>query len=117
MDEPQSADTPARRTLDFYHSANQLRFDTWHELEQYTQRLSERYARKKSVAKLRKTVDEALSILETIEFYTAFPSHEDFSYIWRLFDREEYASLARVVSSFRAAVAACRLGFRTAGTR
>lgn len=92
------AEPDVRKSLSYYHSANQLRFDTWHELEQHTQRLAERHARKKSVARLRKTVDEALSILETIEFYTAFPSHDDFSYIWKLFEREEYRSLARVVS-------------------
>ena len=92
------AETDVRKSLSYYHSANQLRFDTWHELEQHTQRLSDRHTKKKSLARLRKTVHEALSMLETIEFYTAFPSHEDFSYIWKLFDREEYASLARVVS-------------------
>ena len=88
----------ARKSLNFYHSAVQLRFDTWHRLKLYTERLSKRQARKADIAKFHKAVGDALKILNTIEDYTAFPSKADFLLFWKLFQREDYKSLARVVS-------------------
>ncbi len=88
----------ARRSLNFYHSITQLRFDTWHRLKLYTDRLSERHAKKRDVARLRKAVEDAVEILEPIEACTAFPSHSDFELVQRLLAREEYPLLARVIS-------------------
>ncbi len=88
----------ARRSLNFYHSITQLRFDTWHRLKLYTDRLSERHAKKRDVARLRKAVEDAVEILEPIEACTAFPSHSDFELAQRLLAREEYPLLARVIS-------------------
>jgi hypothetical protein len=35
-----------RTNLDFYHSPTQLRFDTWHRLEENTSRLREKHMRR-----------------------------------------------------------------------
>ena len=86
-----------RKSLDYYHSASQLRFDTWHRLEHYTTQLSDRSARKADIARSRKAAHDAMEVLETIEWYTAFPSREDYKYLWKLLDREDYSTLARVV--------------------
>ncbi|MDX1594835.1 MAG: ornithine decarboxylase [Gammaproteobacteria bacterium] len=87
-----------RKKLSHYHSATQLRFDTWHRLQQYASRLNERHARKADLAKFRKAVEGALAVLEPIEEYHAFPSLEDMELIRRLFQREEYQALALVVA-------------------
>ena len=89
---------PTRKSLNFYHNANQLRFDPWHRLERYASRLSERHARQGDITGLKRAVHEALSILETIEYYTAFPSKDDFQHFWKLFERVEYQPLARMIS-------------------
>ncbi|MDH3379706.1 MAG: ornithine decarboxylase, partial [Gammaproteobacteria bacterium] len=86
-----------RKSLDFYHSATQLRFDTWHRLEHYTAQLSDRSARKADIARFRKAARDAMTILETIEYYTAFPSREDFRNLWKSFEREDYSTFARMV--------------------
>jgi len=87
-----------RRPLSHYHSANQLRFDTWHRLEELASRLADRQGRKAGLARLRRAVEEALGLLERVEEYSAFPSREDFVYLWRLYQREEHAPLARMVA-------------------
>ncbi len=86
-----------RKSLDFYHSATQLRFDTWHRLEHYTAQLSDRSARKADIARFRKAAQDAMAILETIEDYTAFPSRDDFRMLRKIFEREDYTTLARMV--------------------
>lgn len=85
------------KPLSFYYNASQLRFDTWHKVKRETVNLAERHERKRESHRLHKSVEESLSLLEAIEDYTAFPSKDDFRYLWRLFEREEYATLARVV--------------------
>ncbi len=87
-----------RKKLSHYHSATQLRFDTWHRLQQYTSRLNERHARKAELTKFRKAVEDALTILAPIEEYHAFPSQDDMELIWRLLEREDYPALSRVVA-------------------
>lgn len=86
-----------RKSLDFYHSASQLRFDTWHRLEHYTTQLSNRSALKTEVTRFKKAAHDAMVILETIEYYTAFPSHDDFKTLWKFLDREDYSTLAKMV--------------------
>jgi arginine decarboxylase len=88
----------SRTTLDFYHSATQLRFDTWNRLEEYTSRLSEKHMRKADVAVLTKKTRDAISLLNTIENYSAFPSQEDFKLLWQLFDQEDFELLSRIVT-------------------
>ena len=86
-----------RKSLDFYHSATQLRFDTWHRLEHLAGQLNDRRARKIDIARFRKAAHEAMTILDTIEYYTAFPSRNDFRVLWKIFEREDYATMVRVV--------------------
>ena len=88
----------SRTNLDFYHSPTQLRFDTWNRLEEYTSRLAEKHMRKADINAFTKKTREAISLLQTIEDYTAFPSREDFKLLWQLFEQEDYDLLSRVVS-------------------
>ncbi|GJL83664.1 MAG: decarboxylase [marine bacterium B5-7] len=94
---PDNSPQILRKSLDFYHSASQLRFDTWHRLEHYTSQLTSRSARKADVARFRKAAHDAMTMLETIEYYTAFPSREDFRILWQVFEREDYTIFARMV--------------------
>ena len=88
----------SRTTLDFYHSPTQLRFDTWNRLKEHTHRLAEKQLRKADVAALTRKTHDAMSVLQTIEDYTAFPSHEDFKLLWQLFEQQDFDLLSRVVS-------------------
>ena len=88
----------ARTNLDFYHSPTQLRFDTWHRLAEYANRLNEKAMRKADITSLRVKAKNAIKVLNIIENYTAFPSHEDFQLIWQLYDNGEYHLLARIVA-------------------
>jgi arginine decarboxylase len=87
-----------RTNLDFYHSPTQMRFDTWNRLEEYVNRLNQKQIRKADVAALTKKSRDAITLLETFESYCAFPSDEDFSLVWQLFDQQNFALLANVVS-------------------
>jgi len=87
-----------RTNLDFYHSPTQLRFDTWHRLEEHSSRLREKHMRKADINSLSKRIREELSTIEVIENYSAFPSTEDIGLLWELFDQQDFAVLARVVA-------------------
>jgi arginine decarboxylase len=87
-----------RNNLDFYHSPTQMRFDTWNRLEEYVNRLNQKQIRKADVAALTKKSRDAITLLETFESYCAFPSDEDFSLLWQLFDQQNFALLSNVVS-------------------
>ena len=88
------ATVSAGTNLNFYHSATQLRFDTWHQLEEFTSRL----ANGGHAERLKASIEDSLRILETVEQYSAFPSKDDFRYLWRTLERAEYATLARLVA-------------------
>ncbi len=88
----------ARTNLDFYHSPTQLRFDTWHRLEEYTSRLSKKHMRQADVAFLKTKANDAIGLLQTIENYSAFPSQDDFKLLWQLFEQQDYELLARIVA-------------------
>ena len=88
-------DRKSRTNLDFYHSPTQLRFDTWNRLEEYTSRLAEKHMRKADVAALTKKTREAMTLLQTIEDYTAFPSQEDFKLLWQLYEQQDFDLLSR----------------------
>jgi arginine decarboxylase len=87
-----------RTNLDFYHSPTQMRFDTWNHLDEYTNRLSAKHIRKVDVASLINKTRDALTLLDTFESYTAFPSQQDFELLWQLFNEEEFEVLARIVT-------------------
>ncbi|TNF87695.1 MAG: ornithine decarboxylase, partial [Gammaproteobacteria bacterium] len=84
--------------LDFYHSPTQLRFDTWNQLEEYTSRLRDKHLRKADVAAFTRKTRDAITLLETIETYSAFPSQEDFKLLWQLFQDQDFDLLARMVA-------------------
>jgi len=86
-----------RKALTFYHNANQLRFDTWHRLEQYAGRLAEHRLSEEQIERYRALAAEALGVLDTIEEYTAFPSREDFKQLWRIYHRGDHQALSRMV--------------------
>ena len=86
------------KAFNFYYNASQFRIDTWHRVKGNTEKLSARHARKSDTSKLKRLVEEALTALNHLEDYTAFPSKEDFRYLWRLFGNSEYTTLARVIA-------------------
>ena len=88
----------ARTNLDFYHSPTQLRFDTWHRLEEYTSRLKKHQNRKSDIAALHKKAEDAITLLETIENYSAFPSEDDFKLVWQIFEQQDYSLLSTIVA-------------------
>ena len=88
----------SRTNLDFYHSPTQLRFDTWNRLAEHTSRLREKHLRKADIAAMVKKIRDEITLLETIEDYTAFPSQEDIKLLWQLFDQQDFDLLSRIVS-------------------
>lgn len=88
----------ARTNLDFYHSPTQLRFDTWHRLEEYTSRLKKQQRRSSDLTTLHKKAEDAISLLQTIENYSAFPSEDDFKLLWQVFEQQDYSLLASIVA-------------------
>ena len=87
----------SRINLDYYHSATQFRFDSWHRLAEYADRLRIRHSRGEDVASLGKKTFRLLSVLHTLEDYTAFPSIDDFNLLWNIFNKQDYVTLARYV--------------------
>ena len=87
-----------RTNLDFYHSPTQLRFDTWHRLEEYASRLNEKHTRRVDTTELLEKTKDALRLVQTIENYSAFPSQEDFKLLRQLLKQHDYELLARIVS-------------------
>ena len=87
-----------KKRLDFYHSANQLRFDSWHRLEELTGRINKHHVRKVDIASLSEKISETINLLQTIEQYNAFPSEDGFKLILQLFEDKDYKLLAKVVS-------------------
>jgi arginine decarboxylase len=87
-----------RKKLDFYHSPTQMRFDTWNRLAEFASRLYEKHRRQAGNEALLERTRESITLLETFESYTAFPSQNDFNLIWQLLDQQNYALLSNVVS-------------------
>jgi len=87
-----------RKKLDFYHSPTQMRFDTWNRLAEFASRLYEKHQRQAGNEALLERTRESITLLETFESYTAFPSQNDFNLIWQLLEQQDYALLSNVVS-------------------
>ena len=87
----------SRQAIDFYHSATQFRFDSWHELEQLTSRVHQATTHGRHDETLLERIHALMEVLQTLEDYTAFPSKDDFRILWRLFERSDYEQLARMV--------------------
>ena len=92
----QKAKAPAR-SLSAYYNASQLRADTWSQLKSLTSRL-ERERDGEGTAKRRQLAAQAFDALEPIESYWAFPGRDAFHQLRRLFDKEDYPTLSRVVA-------------------
>jgi len=84
--------------IGFYHQLNNKRQDTWVKLKKYTFHLSTCSRSSKGHNRLKKAVELSLTSLETIEDYTAFPSKENFRYLWIQFKRKNYVGLAHSVA-------------------
>jgi len=87
-----------RKNLHFYHSPTQMRSDTWNRLEEFAGRLYEKQKRQAGNEALLERTRESITLLETFESYTAFPSQDDFNLLWQLFEQQNYALLSNVVS-------------------
>ncbi|MDX1529815.1 MAG: ornithine decarboxylase, partial [Gammaproteobacteria bacterium] len=90
-------ETGATKPFNFYYNASQFRIDTWHRVKLFAEKLSAHHARKADITKYKAQVHDALTALNHIEDYTAFPNKEDFRYLWRLFEHDEFPTLARVI--------------------
>jgi len=97
MNDERPADSP-RHSMNYYYNLSQLRFDTWQNAKTHSARIAITAARGGDIVGQREELGEELTLLQTIEDYTAFPSREDFRYLWRLFEVEDHAGLARVVA-------------------
>ncbi len=87
-----------RKNLDFYHSPTKMRSDSWNRLEEFVGRLYEKQQRQAGNEALLERTRETITLLETFESYTAFPSQDDFNLLWQLLEQENYALLSNVVS-------------------
>ncbi len=89
--------SPDRTNLDYFHSPTQFRFDGWHKLAEHTTRLNGRRHSNLDEVSLRDKASRLLTILQTVEEYTAFPSDDDIALLWKLFDKRDYATLSQCV--------------------
>ena len=85
-------------SLGAYYNASQLRADTWSRLKVLTGRLERHDGSSAAPAELRAQAEQALILLGPVESYWAFPGHEAFNQLRRLFEREDYPSLSRAVN-------------------
>ena len=99
MSPRKSKTSPAEyAALGFFHSVSYRRSDTWIRLSRITARLAEKHAAGADTQALAGEVKDAMSTLEAIEDYTAFPSKDDFRLLWRLCSDKDYTMLARAVN-------------------
>ena len=87
-----------RKKLDFYHSPTQMRFDTWNRLEEYVNRLNQKHMRQGGVAALTEEGRDRLPCWKLSRVIAPFPSDEDFTLVWQLFNQQNFALLSNVVS-------------------
>ncbi|NKB64020.1 MAG: ornithine decarboxylase [Gammaproteobacteria bacterium] len=92
-------DNDKKVRLDYYHSPTQFRFDGWHRLSEYSERLYRRQKRGQNVADVQEKTRYLLSILLTVEEYTAYPSRSVMSMLSEFFEEGNYQALRRCVSN------------------
>ncbi|MEE8505916.1 MAG: aminotransferase class I/II-fold pyridoxal phosphate-dependent enzyme [Kiloniellales bacterium] len=85
-------------SLGAYYNASQLRADTWNRLKVLVGRLEHHDGSGAALAELRAQAEQALILLGPVESYWAFPGHDAFNQLRRLFEREDYLSLSRAVN-------------------
>lgn len=74
----------------------QLRTDSWKRLKNDAKRLADAVVEGRDHERLKQKVGDGLALLEPIESYWAFPSRQDFQYLYELFDGGEYDRLSKV---------------------
>ncbi|HLQ84982.1 MAG TPA: aminotransferase class I/II-fold pyridoxal phosphate-dependent enzyme [Salinisphaeraceae bacterium] len=82
--------------LGFYHKISHLRADTWNALTHDLAELLRLQGRGRT-KRLLKAIRIKLTRLEIVHAYHAFPTREDFRYIWMLFDQGRHAELEKMV--------------------
>ena len=87
----------ARRPVNYYYNVSQLRYDTWQNAKAHSASIAAIAARGGDVTRQREQLREELLTLKGIEDYTAFPSKDDFRFLWRLFEAGDHVGLARVI--------------------
>ncbi len=83
----------AKTDLDYYHSPTQYRFDGWHQLAEYANKLRVRNSRQQDCEALVEKTKLLIGVLTTVEEYHAFPSTDDLDLIGKLFRKKEYETL------------------------
>lgn len=89
---------PAYTNLGFYHKLSALRMDEWHRLKEYLNKALQNSTRLGESKKFLNNIAVTLKMLEKIEHYTAFPSKEDFRYIWGVFNSGDLSLLEQTVN-------------------
>ena len=92
-------------SLNAYHSILQLRTEGWTRLKKNTARLRDALVNGKEHNKLLQQIGADLALLEPIDSYWAFPSRQDFEYLYELYDNEDFEQLSRVVGRISRALA------------
>ncbi len=92
-------------SLNAYHSVTQLRTEGWSRLKKNSRRLADAVAAGRDHRRLLTTIGEDLALLEPIDAYWAFPSHQDLEYLHQLIDDADYERLADVVARINRALA------------
>jgi len=85
--------------LDYYHSPTQFRFDSWHKLSEFAERLHRRKTRGQDFNSVVQETRRLLNVLQTLEEYTAYPSRPGMETLVNLFQSGNYQGLALAVSN------------------
>ena len=83
--------------IDYYHSPNQFRFDSWQRLSEYCSRLYARQRNGKDVTDTLAATENLLGVLCRVEEYSAYPSADDLDYLKKLLRKQHYQRLAEAV--------------------
>ncbi len=100
LDEQKSALVDDKKVrLDYYHNPTQFRFDGWHRLSEYSERLHRRQNRGQDISDVREKTQYLLGILLTVEEYTAYPSKSVMLMLAQFFESGNYRALKNSVSN------------------
>lgn len=92
-------------SLNAYHSVMQVRTDGWGRLKRNSAQLADALQEGRDSKKLRQAVAGDLALLEPIDSYWAFPSRQDFEYLYELFESAHYLKLSQAVAKISRALA------------
>jgi arginine decarboxylase len=89
------ADVDSIGSFRTHYSSTQFRSETWNDLKHLTDRLARDAARGRDTKELVRQAADALSLLERIEMYWAFPGNRACLELGRLLQQRSYGSLSR----------------------